>query len=150
MKALALATLLLLPLPVLSQDGPLTTTEAVKTHAGMQATVIFKVEKGFVLVGGTNLPGSEMPFGMMPAMKEGDPHFSVLVSGDLAKILARLNVYHLGKGGLLEGKTIQVTGKVIEFPPAPGKPGEKRTYQIQVSRWEDFKIVPQPGDASLR
>lgn len=125
------------------EKPPLTPREAVQRPAGETVTVVFRVREGYGLSG--TVPVGVLPsFGLAAEVGEGDPRFSVLVSGELVKVMDRFGVKYYNPGEFFKGKTVQVTGALEVFPATKDRIQAKPSYQLAVSRWEDFRLLPAP------
>jgi hypothetical protein len=127
-----------------SEKQPLTPREAVQRPAGETVTVIFRVGEGYGLSG--TVPVGVLPtFALAAEAGAGDPSFTVLVSGELVKIMDRFGVKYYDPGEFFKGKPIQVTGTLKVFPAPKDRLDAKPSYQLSVSRWEDFRLLLAPG-----
>lgn len=126
------------------EQEPLTPREAARRPAGEEVTVIFRVKEGYAL-SGTVLVGALPSFGLAAEEGEGDPRFALLVYGDLVKVMDRFGMKYYDPGEFFQGKRVQVTGKLQVFPATKDRIGAKPSYQLAVSRWEDFRILPDPA-----
>jgi hypothetical protein len=119
----------------------LTPEEALRAEPGSTITVRFRVAKAYGIWAAVPV-GQEPSFGLKPERPDGETsNFSVLVSGQLVKDIKRLGVEPLKPGPFFIGRDLQVTGKLHRFEPQAGRKDAKPSYQLAVSRLEDFRIL---------
>jgi hypothetical protein len=124
-----------------AEKQPLTPREAVQRPVGEAVTVVFRVGEAYGLSG--TVPVGVLPtFALAAEAGAGDPSFTVLVSGELVKVMDRFGVKYYNPGEYFKGKTIQVTGKLEVFPATKDQANSKPSYQLSVSQWESFRLLP--------
>lgn len=129
--------------PTLTTPEPphITAAELVPGLDGKEVTMAFTVENAYLISG--SVPKGAFPsFGITPALKEGTPRFSVLVSGDLANLMDRFGM--MTPTDAAKGRVIQATGMITVFPAPKNAPAQGPSYRFNIRDWKRFRIVPTP------
>jgi hypothetical protein len=109
-------------------------------HDKQEVTMTFIIEEEYE-ISGTVPVGQVRSFGIRPKLNRDVPQLNVLVMGDLANIM-----YRFGFGtNRAKGVVIRATGKITVFPAPNGEPDKQPTYQLNISDWKKFRIIPDPN-----
>jgi hypothetical protein len=62
--------------------------------------------------------------------------------GELVKVMDRFGVQFYNPGKFFKGRRIEVTGKIRTFPARESDADPKPSYQLRISDWRKFRLLP--------
>ncbi len=114
--------------------------------AGQEVSMVFTVAVTYRISGA--VPVGQVPsFGIRPVLAPDAKRFSVLVSGELADVMYRLDLVAPSKSA--RGMMIRATGELRFYPAPENAPEKGASYQLHIRDWRKLRVIGRrdPGEA---